>query len=277
MSGDYPSLLEEAVINFLDNRGWEDGGVNDEATSRDGGYYTFVLKGSLAFRLAVLGVFSECQPGLSASQLKLRDIADEQSVHFDETRAWRAQNKRHRRGPERPACANGACCFVTPGDARVLQRHIRTGELTLQSMHIVVSLEYMPFVARTMSVAMHAGKCPALRDLLRGRLGYWLKQSMEITCLWWQPARGRAREITYQTLHYHYDAWYPLAEWLEQGESSITSYWALVFPVRCFTERPVPGVLVQYAELLTDMTALAEFVGKQFTTHGRENMALTLP
>ena len=269
MSGDYPSLLDEAVSNFLDNRGWEDGGVSDEATYRDSGYYTFVLKGSLALRLAALGVFSECQPGLSASQLKLRDIADEQSVHFDEPRAWRAQNTRHRRGPERPACANGACCFVNPGDARVLQRQIRTGALTLQSMNMVVSREYMPFVARTMSIAMHAGKCLALRDLLRGQLGFLLKHSMEIKSLWWQPARGQAREVTYQTLHFHYDALYPLADWLEQGDSSITSYYALVFPVRCFTERPVPGVLVQDAQMLADMHALAEFVGRHFDKEGK--------
>ena len=55
MSGDWAAQVDEEVSQFLDNRGWEDYGVSDDGTSRYGGYYTFVMKGNLAMRLAILG------------------------------------------------------------------------------------------------------------------------------------------------------------------------------------------------------------------------------
>ena len=67
MPGDYATELDEALSHFLDVLD----GVGDEGTFREG-YYTFVMKGNLALRCAVLGVFSEGQQGLSESQLQLR-------------------------------------------------------------------------------------------------------------------------------------------------------------------------------------------------------------
>ena len=83
-------------------------------------------------------------------------------------------------------------------------------------------------------------------------------------CLWWQPARGARQEVTYQTLHYHYDAPYPLAEWLERGFGSITSDYELNFSVRCFAERPVGN-----AATMLEMCALAKFVCRHFNKNGK--------
>ena len=79
---DYETHVEASVHDFLDHRAFEDDG---EGTSLRDGFYYFVMKGSYAMRLSALGVFSEGQAGLSASQRKLREIANEQSKHFDET------------------------------------------------------------------------------------------------------------------------------------------------------------------------------------------------
>ena len=143
-------------------------------------------------------------------------------------------------------------------------RHIRAGVVTLYSKPIFVSREHMHTVARTMSIAFDAGKCQELRHLVGGRLAFILTRAMEMECLWWQPARGAAQEVTYQTLHYHYDAFYPLAERLERGFSSITSDYELKFPVRCFTERPVEN-----AATMLEMHALAKFVGRHFNKNGK--------
>ena len=123
-----------------------------------------------------------------------------------------------------------------------------------------------------MSIGHHAGKCLELRHLVGGRLAFVLARAIEMECLWWQPARGAAQEVTYHTLHYHYDAFYPLAEWLERGFSSITSDYELKFPVRCFTERPVENAAtmpVENAATMPEMHALAKFVGRHFDKKGK--------
>ena len=166
-------------------------------------------------------------------------------------------------------------------DARLLQRHIRAGVVTLQSMHIVVSREHTPILARSMSIAMHTGRSIALQHLVPGRRCLFvLARAIEMECLRWQPARGAAHEVTYQTLHYHYDAWQPLAEWLERGFSSITSDYKLNFPVRCFTERPLKNAATMPVEndaTMPEMEALAKFVGRHFTRDGKVNHAVAPP
>ena len=73
MQRDFATEVDEALSHFLEFLD----GEGDEGTCREG-YYTFVMKGNLAMRCVVLGVFSEGQQGLSESQLQLRKISKEQ-------------------------------------------------------------------------------------------------------------------------------------------------------------------------------------------------------
>ena len=135
----------------------------------------------------------------------------------------------------------------------------------------------MPLVVRALAIGMHAGKCEPMRELMGGRIGFKFTRAMELENVWWQPESGFVREVTYQTLHYHYGAFYPLADWLESGRSNIRSDGWLTYPYRCFNERPVPGVLVQYATMMTDMHALSVFVSVYFDKDGNVNHALPVP
>ena len=118
-----------------------------------GGFYIFVLKGSLDKRLRALGVASPGQHGLTESQLLLRLAAKIQIGYFTNGEDWRTVTTTtgiFRWGPERPSFASGAVVFLTPRDCPVLEHWCRTEAVQLQSKHAVVSAEYMQVFATAM-------------------------------------------------------------------------------------------------------------------------------
>ena len=112
-----------------------------------GGFYIFVMKGSLDIRLRTLGVGSPGQKDLSGCQLLLRLVAKIQMGCFTEGQDWRMVTTitgTYHWGPERPSFANGAVVYLHPRDCPTLEEWCRTKQVTLQSKHAVVSAEYMP-------------------------------------------------------------------------------------------------------------------------------------
>ena len=118
-----------------------------------GGFYIFVMKGSLDIRLRTLGVGSPGQTDLSGCQLLLRLVAKIQMGCFTEGQDWRMVTTitgPHHWGPERPSFANGAVVYLHPRDCPTLEEWCRTKQVTLQSKHAVVSAEYMPLFGAAM-------------------------------------------------------------------------------------------------------------------------------
>ena len=174
------------------------------------GNYTMVTKGSLAYRLAVLGVFGPSQP-LSHAQACLRVIAYTQHEYFSEPTSWRMVGKDGEQrawGPERPTCANGAFCFVNKRDAHEIQESFAAGRLKLLSKHIVISAEYVPILCRTMAVAMATQKARQRVDTEGTcNVAVQFRRAVLLSELTWYPVAGHPRVLTYAEIHQHYHAW----------------------------------------------------------------------
>ena len=94
-----------------------------------GGFYVFVLKGSLDMRLRTLGVASPGQSNLTKTQLSLRLAAKLQMGTFADGEDWRmvtTSTGTFHWGPERPSFANGAIVLLTPRDCSILEFWCRT-------------------------------------------------------------------------------------------------------------------------------------------------------
>ena len=122
----------------------DEGNLGYDTSEIVGGFYVFVMKGSLDIRLRTLGVAAPGQHELSACQMLLRLVAKIQMGCFTNGEDWRMVTTitgTFHWGPERPSFANGAVVFLKPRDCAVLEHWCRTKEVQLQSKHAVVSAE----------------------------------------------------------------------------------------------------------------------------------------
>ena len=136
------------------------------------GYYVIVGKGCLRHRLAIMGVMTAVQEDLTNAQKYLRMAAHVQQMHMSDPVCWRTIKKDEDQswGPERPAFANGALCYLNARDAPVVEA--KAGELGLMSKHIVISAEYVPILCEVYNTVYAMWNMPGQMIGLTGRAAY---------------------------------------------------------------------------------------------------------
>ena len=156
------------------------------------GYYVIVGKGCLRHRLAIMGVMTAVQEDLTNAQKHLRMAAHVQQMHMSDPVGWRTITKDEDRswGPERPAFANGALCYLNARDAPVVEAKAVAGELGLMSKHIVISAEFVPILCEVYNTVYAMWKMPGQMDSLAGRATYTFVRSALLCDFRWHDAKN---------------------------------------------------------------------------------------
>ena len=144
------------------------------------GFYIIVAKGCLRHRLAIIGVMTARQEGLTMAQKYLRMIAYVQQMHMSDAVAWRTvrtEKEEQSWGPERPSFANGALCYLNARDAKAVETKVAEGNITLMSKHIVISAEYVPILCEVYNTVIAMKNTPSVMDGMTGRALYTFGRS----------------------------------------------------------------------------------------------------
>ena len=188
------------------------------------GYYVIVGKGNHAHRLAFLGAMAAGQNDLTQAQKYLRMAAHVQQMHMSDPVGWRTvtrdkPDEKQSWGPERPAFANGALCYLNARDAPVVEAQVKAGALYLMSKHMVISAEYVPLLCEVYNTVYAMWNiCHGKPACLAGRAAYVFVRAAILCDFRWYDAGGvmQSTALTYQEIHKR-NEWADVLELFDDG------------------------------------------------------------
>jgi len=169
-----------------------------------------------------MGVMTAVQDDLTQAQKYLRMAAHVQQMHMSDPVGWRTvttMTEDRSWGPERPAFANGALCYLNARDVPVVEAQVAAGALDLMSKHTVISAEYVPLLCEVYNTVYAMWSiCHGKPACLEGRAAYVFVRAAMLCDFRWYDAGGvmKSTALTYQEIHKR-NEWADVFELFEDG------------------------------------------------------------